>query len=113
MFVGLRLLEGSELAVEQRRRHEVAVAGGKPPRDEVAVAFQKDDADVRAFAGENVAIGALERRAGDDAVVAGASRRVDPCAIPWSQGQRSSSVSGSPPCIFSMLDGGWNQSPSS
>ena len=48
MFIGLRLLEGSELTVEQRRRHEVAVAGRKPPRDEVPVAFQKDDADVTA-----------------------------------------------------------------
>ena len=113
MFVGLRLLEGSELALEQRPRHEVAVAGGKPSCDEVAVAFQKDDGDIASLAGQNIAVGAFECRAGDDAVVAGASRRVDPCAIPWSQGQRSSSVSGSPPCIFSMLDGGWNQSPSS
>jgi hypothetical protein len=32
---------------------------------------------------------------------------------PSSQGQRSSSVSGSPLCIFSMLDCGWNQSPAS
>src|SRR5262249_4275342 len=33
--------------------------------------------------------------------------------MPCSQGQRSSSVSGTPACIFSTLDGGWNQSPSS
>src|SRR5215471_21649221 len=33
--------------------------------------------------------------------------------MPCSQGQRSSSVSGTPLCIFSMLDCGWNQSPSS
>src|SRR5215831_13216114 len=33
--------------------------------------------------------------------------------MPCSQGQRSSSVSGTPLCIFSTLDGGWNQSPSS
>src|SRR5262249_10368778 len=33
--------------------------------------------------------------------------------MPSSQGQRSSSVSGCPVCIFSMLDCGWNQSPSS
>src|SRR5262245_52699136 len=33
--------------------------------------------------------------------------------MPCSQGQRSSSVSGTPRCIFSTLDGGWNQSPSS
>src|SRR5262249_17945416 len=33
--------------------------------------------------------------------------------MPCSQGQRSSSVSGTPLCIFSRLDGGWNQSPSS
>src|SRR5260370_16918810 len=33
--------------------------------------------------------------------------------MPCSQGQRSSSVSGTPPCIFATFDGGWNQSPSS
>src|SRR6516164_4372623 len=33
--------------------------------------------------------------------------------MPCSQGQRSSSVSGTPLCIFSTLEGGWNQSPSS
>src|SRR5215510_16575203 len=33
--------------------------------------------------------------------------------MPCSQGQRSSSVSGTALCIFSTLDGGWNQSPSS
>src|SRR5262249_3478386 len=33
--------------------------------------------------------------------------------MPCSQGQRSSSASGTPLCIFSTLDGGWNQSPSS
>src|SRR6516165_5841716 len=33
--------------------------------------------------------------------------------MPCSQGQRSSSVSGTPLCIFSMLDCGCNQSPSS
>src|SRR5262249_22479270 len=34
-------------------------------------------------------------------------------AMPSSQGQRSSSVSGCPLCIFSTFDCGWNQSPSS
>src|SRR5262249_60199675 len=34
-------------------------------------------------------------------------------AMPCSQGQRSSSVSGTPLCIFSTFEGGWNQSPSS
>src|SRR5215813_12623326 len=33
--------------------------------------------------------------------------------MPCSQGQRSSSVSGTRLCIFSTLEGGWNQSPSS
>ena len=102
----------SELAVEQCRRHEVAVAGRKPPRDEVAIAFQEDDADVSAPTGEDIAIRALERGAGDDAVVPGVTGCVDPCGDAVEPGP-SSSVSGSPPCIFSMLDGGWNQSPSS
>lgn len=33
VLVGLRLLERGELALQQRRRHEVAVTRGKPPRN--------------------------------------------------------------------------------
>src|SRR5262245_62261940 len=33
--------------------------------------------------------------------------------MPCSKGQRSSSVSGTPACLFSTVDGRWNQSPSS
>ena len=49
-----------------------------PLRDEVAVALQKDKPDVFALTDQNVAIGTLERRTGDDAMAAGASRGVDP-----------------------------------
>ncbi len=84
VFVRLRLFERRELAVEQRGWHEVPVACRQPARDQVSLAFEIDDLDVGALADQDIAIGALERRA--------------------SHGAR---------CIFSMLDGGWNQSPSS
>ena len=39
VFVGLRLLQCLELAVEQGRRHEMLGARGDAASDEVAVAF--------------------------------------------------------------------------
>src|SRR5579864_756505 len=69
-FVRLRLLQRRELAVEQRRRHEMIVTGGNATRDQVAPALEKNDAHVAPRADQYVAIGALERRAGDDAMVA-------------------------------------------
>src|SRR4029077_2989856 len=61
-----------------RRRHEMIVAGGNAPRDQVAPAFEKNNAHVAPRADQYVAIGALERRAGDDPVIAGFSGVVDP-----------------------------------
>src|SRR5580700_7642887 len=77
-FVRGRLFQRRELAVEQRRRHEMVVAGGNAPRDQFAVALEENQPHVAPLADQNIAIGALERRAGDDAVVAGAARFVDP-----------------------------------
>jgi hypothetical protein len=77
-FVGLRLFQGLELAVEERRGHEVIGARGEPAGNEIAVAFEENDAHVAPAADKNIAIGALERRAGNDAVLAVQSRRVDP-----------------------------------
>ena len=77
-FVGGRLLERGELAVEQLRRHEMIGARGDAARDEILIALEIDQPDVLPLADENVAIGPLERRAGDDAMIAGAPRGVDP-----------------------------------
>src|SRR4029077_2455476 len=73
-----RLLQRRELAVEERGRHEVIVTGGDAPRDQFAVAFEEDEAHIAALADQDIAIGALERRAGDDAVIAGFAGIVDP-----------------------------------
>ena len=63
--------------VEQSRRHEMPLAGGEPVRDQLLRAVEKDDADVVASMHEDVAIGALQRRAGDDGVLAGLADAVD------------------------------------
>src|SRR5438270_12109586 len=72
MFVRLRLLEARKLAVEQRGRHEMRVACREPPRDQIPIALEIDEADIRAVADQDIAVNALERRACDDAMIAGA-----------------------------------------
>jgi hypothetical protein len=76
-LVGLRLFQGLELAVEERRRHEVIGARGESAGNEIAVAFEENDAHVAPAADKNVTVSALERRAGNDAVPAVQSRSVD------------------------------------
>src|SRR5208337_1372500 len=78
VLVRLRFLERGELAVEERGRHEMPVACGQPARDQLATALEKNDLHVGALADEDIAVGALERRAGDHAVIADAARRIDP-----------------------------------
>src|SRR5215472_762533 len=78
MFVCLRLFEGCELAVEQRGWHEMPVAPRQPARDQVPLALEIDDADVRAIAEQDIAISPFERRARDGAMIADTPRRVDP-----------------------------------
>ncbi len=67
-----------ELAVEQSRRHEMIGACGDALPDQIAVALQKDEPHVAPRSDQDVAIGALERRAGDDAAIAAPARGVDP-----------------------------------
>src|SRR5262249_6409623 len=78
VLIGLRLFERGELARKQRRWHEMAVTRGNPARDQVLAPFEIDETHVRALIDENVAIGTLERGAGDDTMIAGFARRVDP-----------------------------------
>ena len=58
-LIVLRLFERGELAIEQRRRHEMPVARRQASCDEVAVALQMHDADIAPLANQVVAI-ALE-----------------------------------------------------
>src|SRR6266571_2631716 len=76
-LVGTGLLQGLELAVQQARRHEVTVAGGHASRDQRLAALQIDETYVPAAVDDDVAIAALERRAGEHDVPAGAARFVD------------------------------------
>src|SRR5262249_40392309 len=86
VLVGLRLFECGKLTVEQRRGHEMTVACREPARNQVQFAFEMDEPDIAPLADENVAVGPFERRAGDNAVITGASRRIDPsgdAVQPW------------------------------
>src|SRR5262249_53279039 len=87
VLVGLRLFECGKLAVEQRRGHKMTVACREPPRNQILFAFEIDKPDIAPLADENVAVGPFEGRAGDDTVITGASRRIDPgrdAVQPWS-----------------------------
>src|SRR5689334_15297024 len=64
IFVGARLLERLELAVQEGGRHEVPVARGDAPRDERFVALQVDEAHIAPLADQHVAVAAPQRRAG-------------------------------------------------
>src|ERR1700682_2358314 len=77
-FVRRRRFQCRELAVEQRRRHEVIVARGEAPLDQFAVAFEEDETHIAPLANEDIAIDVLERRAGDDPVTARIAGVVDP-----------------------------------
>ena len=82
------------------------VARRQPTRDQIPSALEIDDADVGALTDKDIPISPFERRARDGAMIADTPRRVDPGGNTMQQGQRSSSVSGTPPCIFSTFDGG-------
>src|SRR5580704_1676966 len=62
MLVRLRFLERLELALQQRRWHEMAIARRQPARDEVAIAFEKYQAHIVPIADQDVAVSPLERR---------------------------------------------------
>ena len=112
VFVRRRLFQRIELAAQQCRRHEVAGAKLQPRGDQVEIALQVHQPHIGALiVGDHIAIGALERRAGHDAGRP-ARRCSSISAIALSQGQRSSSVSGSPRLIFAILALGWKLSAS-
>src|SRR5512144_2283428 len=78
LLFGRRLLERRKLALEQARRHEVLVTRGDAPRDQPDIALEEDEANVRAVADQDIAITALECRAGDHAAPAGTALAVNP-----------------------------------
>ena len=90
----------------------MALARREAGGDQLLGAVEEDEAHVVASVHQNVAIGALERGAGDDGVLALARRAIS-AAMAFSQGQRSSSVRGWPALILATLLAGWNLSPSS
>ena len=53
------------------------LARGEAGRDQILRSVEKDDADIVAAVHEDVAIGALQRRAGDDGALAGGREAVD------------------------------------
>ena len=65
VFVGAGRLQGLELALQQRRRHEMSFPRRQPACDQIVCAIEVDDAHVVAAMHQHVAIGALERRTGD------------------------------------------------
>jgi hypothetical protein len=67
--VVLQRFERGELAVEQRRRHVVPRAVHDPVADQLGCRLDMGEPDRGVAVAEQVAVGALERRAGDDGVV--------------------------------------------
>src|SRR6188472_2041437 len=76
-FARLWRLQRLELTGEQPRRHEMSLAGGEPVRNQSLRAVQKDDANIVTAMHEDVAIDALQRRAGDHRVLTGLASAVD------------------------------------
>ena len=80
MFVGRGLFQGGELAVQQRGRHEMALALFHAVADQLARTVQQDEMHLAMdLAAQAVAINALERRAGHHHAMAG-RRAPLPCA---------------------------------
>src|SRR5579885_2895143 len=77
-FVRRRFFERLELAVEQRRRHKMIGPRRDASGDQAGLALEIDKPDVAPLADEDIAIGALKRRAGDDAMIVRTPRCVDP-----------------------------------
>src|SRR5499426_1116234 len=77
-LIGPRLLERSELALEQRCRHEMILAGLEAPSDQGHVALKVDQPHAFPATDNAAPVGTLQRRAGDDAGLAGDTACVDP-----------------------------------
>src|SRR4051812_18684967 len=77
-LVGLQRLEGRQLAAEQQRRHVVAAALLDPVADQPGVGADVGEPDRWVPIADQVPVGALERRAGDDGVAPGGLVLPDP-----------------------------------
>jgi len=77
IFTGVRRLKRLELAGQQPRRHEMTFAQHEPARDQIRRALEIDDADIGPSMDEDIAIGALQRGAGDHGMAAGLADPVD------------------------------------
>jgi hypothetical protein len=65
-----RFLEDPELAVEQRNGHEMLLPRRHAPLDQVALALEVDQPHLLPAADDDVAVGALQARAGEHARIA-------------------------------------------
>jgi hypothetical protein len=83
----MRRLEVGQLGVEHRGLEEVPGAAGHPLGDQRPVAVQEDQLDLGAAAGQQLAVRALERRAGRHAGGAGPGPSLDPAGDGAQPGQ--------------------------
>ena len=79
ILVGVWLLQDREVTVEDVGQHGMLFAGGQALLDQRPLAVQINEAHLWSATGQEVAITALERRAGDDAARAEPATTVDPC----------------------------------
>src|SRR5690242_7711356 len=68
MFIRPRFLESLELAVQELRRHEMAVTAGQAPRDQRRIALEINEADIGPAADQDAPVASLQGRAGDEGV---------------------------------------------
>src|SRR5579863_6471100 len=83
----VRLFEGVDLAPQQARRHEVAVTPGQMLGYEIPTTAKIDEPHFRAVADDDLAVGAFERRAGDNSGLFFGPPLIDPgrdALEPWS-----------------------------
>ncbi len=99
--------ERRELAREQRRRHEVPAARGKPRLDRLRVALEIGEADLAALR-KALAVGLLERGAGEHDIAARAAVRASArrrCGRATARDRRRSAARRSPSWRRSRADG--------
>ena len=78
ILVGVGLLQDCEVMVEEPWQHGVFSACGEARGDQCPLAVQINDAHLRPATGQEVAMAAPERRAGDHAARADLAAAVDP-----------------------------------
>ena len=100
----IRFLESVDLASQQRRRHEMAVASRQMFGDQVPTAAKIDQPYFGSVADDDLAIGSFKRGARDDARLLLGALSIDPGRDTLQPGKRSASVSGMPACILAMFD---------